>query len=84
MTPTDYLVNTFIIKENPNLFRGISCRLLPKSAREYFSLSNGLPMKSKGESRCDLKLIKELDYESRSSFVLQVVAEVNFIKNIMT
>eukprot|EP00095_Tigriopus_kingsejongensis_P012458 maker-scaffold696_size110080-snap-gene-0.13 protein:Tk12458 transcript:maker-scaffold696_size110080-snap-gene-0.13-mRNA-1 annotation:"cad86_drome ame: full" len=71
----DSLIETFIIMENMNVFRGISCQLLPVSAREYFKVSPGLPTAIRGESRCDLRLIKELDYEARSSFVLQILAE---------
>ena len=74
-TPENALIESFIIKENPKLFRGIRCQLQPKAAREFFTLSPGLPMKNKGTTRCDLRLKKPLDYESRSSFVLQILAE---------
>lgn len=74
-TPENTLIESFIIKENPKLFRGIVCQLLPKAAHEFFTLSHGLPMKDKGRTRCDLRLKKKLDYESRSSFVLQILAE---------
>ena len=53
------------------------------AAREFFELDSGLPTAQKGESRCDLRLKKKLDYESRSSFVLQVVAEVRFMLLLM-
>eukprot|EP00094_Tigriopus_californicus_P003115 TCALIF_02997-PA protein Name:"Similar to Cad86C Cadherin-86C (Drosophila melanogaster)" AED:0.15 eAED:0.15 QI:164/0.72/0.58/1/1/1/12/0/720 len=74
-TKAGSLIESFIIMENPDVFRGISCQLLPVGAREYFSISPGLPTAIKGESRCDLRLEKELDYESRSSFVLEIIAE---------
>lgn len=70
------LLESFTILENPDLFRGIRCRLLPPSAERFFELDPGLPTPIRGETRCDLRLKKGLDYESRSSFVLQVVAEV--------
>ena len=81
------MLETFYIRSNPSSFRGIACRLIeyggdstalksPKS----FSLSSGVPARTKGQSRCDLKLAKKLDYEARSMFVLQIVAEVCKIK----
>ena len=36
----------------------------------------GLPTAISDQSRCDLKLKKRLDYETKSSFVLQILAEV--------
>ena len=66
--------------ENPSLFRGISCRVLPLEAREFFRIGPGLPTAVKGQSRCDLRLVKQLDYEQRSAFVLQIVAEVSSVR----
>jgi hypothetical protein len=78
-TPADALIESFIIRENESVFRGINCQLLPSDAvvTEHFSLGSGLPTANKEESRCDLRLEKKLDFETRSSFVLQVVAEVS-------
>ena len=59
--------------------RGVSCLLLPSedpAIRRHFILTTGIPTAIKGETRCDLRLRKKLDYESRASFVLQVLAEV--------
>ena len=33
----------------------------------------------KDQSKCNLKLIKKLDYEARSAFIIQIVAEVRYI-----
>ncbi len=41
----------------------------------HFSVS-GLPTAIPDQSRCDLKLKKKLDYETKSSFVMQILAEV--------
>jgi hypothetical protein len=79
------LLETFYVRSNPKSFRGISCRLIEyggdsKSLKypETFSLTSGVPAQTKGQSRCDLKLAKKLDYEARSMFVLQIIAEVSF------
>ena len=70
------ILESFLIRVNPTLYRGISCRLYPKEAREFFKLSNGFQTNLKDVSRCELKLVKPLDFEAKSAFVLKVVAEV--------
>ena len=81
------MLEAFYVRSNPTSFRGISCRLIEYGgdsialpSPEVFSLSSGVPAEVKGQSRCDLKLAKKLDYEARSTFVLQIVAEVKKIK----
>ena len=80
-------LETFYVRSNPKSFRGISCRLIEYDAEstvlkspQSFSLTSGVPARVKGQSRCDLKLANKLDYEARSTFVLQVVAEVKIMK----
>ncbi len=78
-TKPNSLIESFLVKENEGMFRGISCKLISpgSDAASHFSLGSGLPTATKGESRCDLRLRKPLDYEARSSFVLQIIAEVS-------
>ena len=78
------ILETFFVRSNPKSFRGISCRLIEYGgdsrilkSPETFSLTSGVPAQIKGQSRCDLKLAKKLDYEARSMFVLQIIAEVS-------
>ena len=40
-TPPGSLVESFTVMENPDLFRGVSCRLMPREAGEYFELGQG-------------------------------------------
>ncbi len=47
-----------------------------------FSPTLGLPTALDGVSRCDLRLKTRLDYETRSSFVLQLIAEVRAIDTV--
>ena len=70
------IIESFLIRSNPRLYRGISCKLYPKEAREFFKLSNGFQTNVKDLSRCELKLVKPLDFEAKSAFVLKIVAEV--------
>ena len=86
-TEVDTTLETFYVRSNPKSFRGISCRLIEYDAEstvlkspQSFSLTSGVPARVKGQSRCDLKLVNKLDYEARSTFVLQVVAEVKIVK----
>ena len=79
------LLEKFYVRSNPKSFRGISCRLIEYGGNsrslkspETFSLTSGVPAQTKGQSRCDLKLAKKLDYEARSMFLLQIIAEVIF------
>ena len=46
----------------------------------YFDLNPGYKTNVKEISRCDMKLMKKLDYEARSAFIVQIVAEVNIPK----
>ena len=85
-TKAGTILETFHIRSNPSSYRGIFCRLIEYggdstalTSPESFSLSTGVPAQAKGQSRCDLKLAKELDYEARSMFILQIVAEVGKI-----
>jgi hypothetical protein len=71
------IIESFLIRVNPSLYRGISCRLYPKEAREFFKLSSGFQTNLKDLSRCELKLVKQLDFEAKSAFVLKIVAEVS-------
>ena len=82
-TKVGTLLETFYVRSNPQSFRGIACRLIEYggdsavlNSPETFSLTSGVPAQTKGQSRCDLKLSKKLDYEARSMFVLQIIAEV--------
>ena len=58
------------------MFRGVHCHLEPKEARKYFDLESGTQTNVKDLTECDLRLAKKLDYEARSAFIIQVVAEV--------
>ena len=76
-------LETFYIRSNPKSFRGIACNLIEYGGSsavltepQSFSLSSAVPARTKGQSRCDLKLREKLDYEARSMFVMQVIAEV--------
>ena len=60
--------------------RGVNCQLLPSddpAVRRNFVLTTGIPTAAKDETRCDLRVRESLDYETRASYVLQVVAEVS-------
>ena len=46
----------------------------------YFDLNPGYKTNVKEISRCDMKLMKKLDYEARSAFIVQIVAEVSSLK----
>ena len=46
----------------------------------YFDLNPGYKTNVKEISRCDMKLMKKLDYEARSAFIVQIVAEVSIPK----
>ena len=77
-------LETFYIRSSPKSFRGIACNLIEYGessavlkAPKSFSLSSAVPAQTKGQSRCDLKLGEKLDYEARSMFVMQVIAEVS-------
>ena len=72
------LIDTFHVMSNPDAFRGIHCRLHEiggRRSKPFFKLSSGFPAQRKGQTRCDLRLAHELDYEARSTFILQIVAE---------
>jgi hypothetical protein len=75
-TPPSKIIESFLVRVNPGLYRGISCRLYPKEAREFFKLSSGFQTNLKDLSRCELKLVKPLDFEAKSAFVVKIVAEV--------
>ena len=84
-------LETFYIRSNPKSFRGIACNLIEYGESssvlkvpQSFSLSSAVPARTKGQSRCDLKLKEKLDYEARSMFVLQLIAEVSVHKFIGT
>ena len=65
----------------------MNCQLLPSddpAVRRHFVLTTGIPTATKDETRCDLRVREKLDYESRASFVLQVVAEVICLPITMT
>ncbi len=72
------LLETFIIKENLAMFRGVHCHLEPLEARLYFDLDPGSQTNVKDLTECQLRLAKKLDYESRSAFIIQIVAEVKY------
>jgi len=40
-------------------------------------LTTGFQTNLKDLSRCELKLVKQLDFEAKSAFVLKIVAEVS-------
>ena len=61
----------------------MNCQLLPSddpAARRNFVLTTGIPTAAKDETRCDLRVRERLDYETRASYVLQVVAEVSYFR----
>lgn len=69
------LIHSFDIRKNLQVFRGVHCHLEPAEIEAYFDLNPGYQTNVKEISRCDLKLAKKLDYEARSAFILQIVAE---------
>ena len=71
------LIESFHIRENLQVYRGVHCHLEPPEARKYFDLDPGYNTNVKDISKCDMKLMKKLDYEARSAFIVQIVAEVN-------
>ena len=73
------IVESFTIKENNQVYRGIHCHLEPEVARLYFELHPGIKTNVKDQSQCNLKLIKKLDYEARSAFIIQIIAEVSSV-----
>ena len=72
------LLETFLVASNPEAFRGIRCQLyeLPAtfetSEPAAFSITTGVPSQLTGVSRCDLRLARPLDFEARSTYVIQV------------
>lgn len=74
-TQPGQLIHSFHIRENLQVYRGVHCHLEPAEAEIYFDLDPGVKTNVKDISQCDLKLMKKLDYESRSAFILQIVAE---------
>ena len=70
------LIESFLVRENTQVYRGIHCHLEPAIARNYFDLHPGFKTNVKDQSKCNLKLIKKLDYEARSAFIIQIIAEV--------
>ena len=63
------------------VYRGVHCHLEPPEARTYFELHPGFKTNVREISRCDLKLKKKLDYEARSAFILQIIAENAWVDN---
>ena len=76
-TQVGTLIKSFHIRENLQMYRGVHCHLEPAEARLYFDLHPGFKTNVKELSRCDLKLIQKLDYEARSAFIVQIIAEVS-------
>ena len=72
------LIESFHIRENLQVYRGVHCHLEPPEARKYFDLDPGYNTNVKDISKCDMKLMKKLDYEARSAFIIQIVAEVKY------
>ena len=72
------LIESFHIRENLQVYRGVHCHLEPPEARKYFDLDPGYNTNVKDISKCDMKLMKKLDYEARSAFIVQIVAEVKY------
>ena len=58
------------------VYCGVHCHLEPPDANKYFDLDPGVQTNVKEISRCELKLMKKLDYEARSAFIVQIIAEV--------
>ena len=73
------LIESFHIRENLQVYRGVHCHLEPPEARLYFDLHPGYKTNVKEISKCDMILMKKLDYEARSAFIVQIVAEVRVI-----
>ena len=80
-TQPQELIESFFIRENLQVYRGVHCHLEPPEARMYFELHPGFKTNVREISRCDLKLKKKLDYEARSAFILQIIAENAWVDN---
>ena len=74
------LLDYFIVRNNRDLYRGVSCHLRQiappqKSSKPVFLVKTELtPLV--GETRCSIFLHSSLDYEKVSSYIVQIVAEV--------
>ena len=80
-TQPQELIESFFIRENLQVYRGVHCHLEPPESRMYFELHPGFKTNVREISRCDLKLKKKLDYEARSAFILQIIAENAWVDN---